>query len=285
MITNTFGLLEVMANHASEPSPVTSLVLSCQPHRNQGWTQDRCGSAWYGYAWRVDANDEHAGHHGSEREAEIARKDREWAAKAESPAENPLGTLGTAAGAGSTGEAAGSGKPSSSQTYRTPKNLRTSSGPRFNGRGVLAVFGILGVLLTIGIMAFLAVKVLDGVSSQDGNGGDNTAENDDSDQPGDVDLVVPGVPGVPAVPVAPGVPDGAEIDPGGSTDAARAAECEAERDTIETAAAAYELLHGAPPSSVDEIVAEGYLRPEDGGFSHELSPQGTIVPTGDCAPG
>lgn len=34
-------------------------------------------------------------------------------------------------------------------------------GPRFSGRGVLAVFGILGLLLTVGLMALLAVRVLD----------------------------------------------------------------------------------------------------------------------------
>lgn len=240
-----------------------------------------------GYASRVDANDEDAGDPSPERESEITRKDREWAAKAETPAESHPGTHGmaTGAGAGPPGPAAGSAQPSSSQSYRAPKHLRTSGGPRFGGRGVLAVFGILGVLLTLAIMAFLAVKVLDGVSSQSGSGGDNAAESDDRDQPGDADLVVPGVPGVPAVPIAPGVPDGAEIDPSGSTDAARAAECEAERATIETAAEAYELLHGTPPSNVGDIVAEGYLRPEDSGFSHELSPEGAVVPTGDCVPG
>lgn len=237
---------------------------------------------WRGYARRVDANDENAGDRSSERESEIARKDREWASKASTPAQDEAGIHRTATGTGvgSSGPAIGGGQSSSSPTYRTPKNLRTSSGPSFSGRGVLAVFGILGVLLTIGIMAFLAVKVLDGMSGQGGSGEDNAAENVDE---GDADLVVPGVPGAPAVPVAPGVPGAAEMDPGGSTDAARAAECEAERATIETAAAAYELLHGEPPSSVDEIVAEGYLRPDDGGFSHELSPDGTVVPTGDCA--
>jgi hypothetical protein len=190
----------------------------------------------------VDANDEDTGNPGSEHESEITRKDREWAAKAATPAQDQAGTHGPAAGYG---------QSSSSQTYRTPKNLRTSAGPRFSGRGVLAVFGILGMLLTIAIMAFLAVKVLDGVSGQGDGGNDNAAQ----------------------------------IDPSGSTDAARAAECEAERAMIETAAAAFELLHGRPPSSVDEIVAEGYLRPDDGGFSHELSADGAVVGTGDCAPG
>lgn len=249
-----------------------------------------------GYAWRVDANDENpatSGHgtaagngdtdgRSAEPESEIARKDREWASKAGTPAHDEVGTYRTATGigVGSSGPAVGGGQSSSSPTYRTPKNLRTSGGPRFSGRGVLAVFGILGVLLTIGIMAFLAVKVLDGMSGQGGSGEDNTAGNVDE---GGADLVVPGVPGAPAVPVAPGVPGAAEMDPGGSTDAARAAECELERATIETAAQAFELLHGSPPSSVDAIVAEGYLRPEDGGFSHELSPDGTVVPKGDCA--
>lgn len=221
---------------------------------------------------------------GADRDSEIARKDREWAAKAEPPAQGRDQTHETATPLGSRGPAVGGGQPSSPQTYRTPKNLRASSGPRFSGRGVLAAFGILGVLLTIGIMAFLAIKVLDGVSNQDGST-DNTAESDDSDPSGDADLAVPGAPGVPAAPVAPGVPGGAQIDPSGSTDAARAAECEVERATIETAATAFELLHGNPPASLDEMIAEGYLSPDDGGFSHELAPHGTVVPIGDCASG
>lgn len=219
-------------------------------------------------------------------DSETARKDREWAAKADaSPGGSGAhhGAAGTPGGAaaqattGGTGTAAGSSADAG--PYRTPKHLRTSSGPRFSGRGVLAVFGILGVLLTIGIMAILAVKVLDGMS------GSTTEDPSPSANPADeggADLVVPGAPGVP---LAPGVPDGAQIDPGGSTDAARAAECEVEATTIGTAAQAFELVHGSPAASVDEIVAQGYLEPVDGGFSHELGPNGEVLATGDCASG
>lgn len=219
----------------------------------------------------MDANDRD-----SPQDAELARKDREWAARSEASLHDAALSKHTAAGAGSAGSTRGSGQSSGPHAYTTPKNLRTSTGPRFSGRGVLAVFGILGVLLTVGIMAFLAVKVLDGVSNPNG------AEGDDSDANHTPETPV--VPGVPAAPVAPGVPGGAGIDPASPTDAARGAACEAERAAVESAAATFELVHGNRPNSVDELVSGGYLTPGDDGFSHELS-DGTVVPTGDCAPG
>ena len=217
----------------------------------------------------MDANDRD-----SPQDAELARKDREWAARSEASLHDAALSKHTAAGAGSAGSTRGSGQSSGPHAYTTPKNLRTSTGPRFSGRGVLAVFGILGVLLTVGIMAFLAVKVLGGVSNPNGAEGDHSPANDTP--------IAPVVPGVPAVPAAPGIPGGAEIDPSSPTDAARAAACDAERATIETAATTFEVLQGKPPATIDELVAAGYLTPGEDGFSHELSAGGAVVPTGDC---
>lgn len=229
----------------------------------------------------------------TDRDSEIARKDAEWAAKADAAhgapgapgahgAAGPHRTTGSL-GSGSVGPAGtvpghggGTTPGSEPQTYRTPKNLRASTGPPFGGRGVLAVFGLLGVLLTIGIMVLLFVKVIDGAS---GNGDDNASDAPTTDVPAPTDGSEEAVPGVP------GLPGGAQIDPSAPTDAARAAECETERATIEMAVAAYEILKGTNATSVDELIAEGLLVPPDGGFSQELSADGTVVGTGDCAPG
>lgn len=212
-------------------------------------------------------------------DSEIARKDREWAAKAETGATNQAAAHRMATGGGYGGTATGPRGPADPQAYRTPNNLRTSSGPRFSGRAVLAAFGILGVLLTVAIMAILAVRVLDGMSGTDSGEADGSAGDATDDRKAEPAPAI-----APGVPVAPGVPGGAEIDPSGPTDAARTAACDAERVTIETAADAFEILYGNPPSSIDELVDSGYLRPDDDGFSHELSPEGTVVPTGECAP-
>lgn len=210
-------------------------------------------------------------------ESEIARKDREWAAKSEPGATDHAETHRAGTGGGYGGTATGTRGATDPKAYRTPKHLRTSSGPRFSGRGVFAVFGILGVLLTVAIMAFLAVKVLDGMSGTDSS--DATSSGTDDTQAEPAPTIAPGVPG------APGVPDGAQVDPSGPTDAARTATCNAERETIETAVAAFEILYGNPPASIDELVDSGYLRPDADGFSHELSSEGAVVPTGECAPG
>lgn len=213
----------------------------------------------------MDANDQ---------DAELARKDLEWASRSEASLTHAARGGQATAGAGFAGPGTGSGQATGPHAYRTPKNLRTTAGPRFNGRGALAVFGILGLLLTIGIMAFLAVKVLDGASNANGGTESDRAENDEATDPV--------TPGLPAVPAAPGVPGGAEIDPNNPSDAARAASCRAESVTIKTAATTFELLQGRPPTSVDELVAAGYLTPEEDGFSHALSAGGAVVPTGDC---
>ena len=198
---------------------------------------------------------------------DVARKDAEWAAKADRSAGNRPGVQ-PAAAPGSTRPA---GDPSL-QTYRTPRHLRTSSGPRFSGRGVLAVFGLLGVLLTVGIMVFLFMKVLDGTDA----GGVDTG------QPG---ADSPDAPGLPAVPLAPGVPDGAQPGTGGATDAAAEAACDQERANIELAIESYTVLHGDPPGSLQVLVDDGLLEPPEGGLSHELSGDGTVVGTGGCAGG
>ncbi len=235
---------------------------------------------------------------GTDRDAEIARKDAQWAAKADAAhgAAGFRGDAGGAAGAtdhGAAGPAApgyaaghrGTGPTPAGepQPYRTPKHLRSSSGPRFSGRGVLAVFGILGVLLTVGIMVLLFVKVIDGVSG-DGDG-DGTSGTSSSDEPAAGTAEPSGGGAGPVVPVAPGSPDGAQLDPDAPLDSTKAAACETERLTIETAAEAYSILEGTRATSVDEIIAQGMLTPPEGGFSHELSPDGAVVGTGECATG
>ncbi len=191
------------------------------------------------------------------RDAEVARKDREWAAGAPAAvgqsAPEPVGS--------STGGGSAPG------TYRTPGNLRPSKGPRFSGRGVLAVFGILGILVALGIMTLLAVKVFDSVSS--------TADT----VPADVSRIDPGSEVDPGTQVDPG----SEVAPEAPAERARAASCLIDHDTIETASNAYELAEGVKPSTIDELVAAGYLQPPDGGFSHELSQDGSIIGIGVCA--
>lgn len=186
-------------------------------------------------------------------DTELARKDAEWAAKADRTGSgHPAPGLGGSSGI--------SGAGGGTSTYRTPKHLRTSGGPRLRGRGVLAVFGLLGMLLTVGIMVFLFLRVLDGLSADDD-------------------------PAVPAVPAIPAIPGGAGLDPQGATASADAAACSQELETIRVAVQTYEVLHGGAPGSLAELIAQGFLVEPTEGFSHEIAGDGTIEPIGSCAPG
>ena len=188
---------------------------------------------------------------------EIARRDSAWAAQGDRFEARRLGQMTSQAAAPGP---AGSDNAIGVAPYRTPKHLRTTSGPRFSGRGVFAVFGLLGIVLTLGIMAFLAVKVLDATP---GTGS--------------------GLSGTQVGPEAPDVPDGSVGDPGASTDAAAAAACQGERSTIEVVIQGYEVLHGSPPANLEALISEGLLDPPEEGLSFELSGGGTLTGVGSCA--
>ncbi|MCB0954431.1 MAG: hypothetical protein KDB13_17240, partial [Microthrixaceae bacterium] len=146
---------------------------------------------------------------------EIARKDSAWAAHGDEFEARRLAEMTSSAAV--TGSA-GSDTAVGAAPYRTPKHLRTSSGPRFSGRGVFAVFGLLGILLTLGITAFLAIKVLD--STPGTGGGSSTQVGGD----------------------APDATEGASGDPGASIEVSAAAACQSERATIEMVIQGYEVL-------------------------------------------
>lgn len=156
-------------------------------------------------------------------------------------------------------------------------------GPRFGGRGILAVFGLLGILLTVGIMAFLSIQVLGGIG-----GGGRSDDAAVSDALKDLHGAVPTDPPVTAVPGAPPTTvDGgsAQVGSGGPLDAALEARCAADRRTVALAASAYETMNGSYPPDVDTLVAAGLVT-SDHPLEVVMHVEGTtmsVVGTGRCA--
>ncbi len=129
--------------------------------------------------------------------------------------------------------------------------------------GWLRGMGLLSVLAVIAIMALLSWRIL-----SDTGGGDVQ--------------VVRGEPG--SVAPATSAPAGDEQLGGGSTDAAAAATCETNRQTVDVAAQAYEIEHGGRPADLQALVDAGYLKP-DLELEVEIAADGTVVSTGTCAGG
>ncbi|MGN6695885.1 MAG: hypothetical protein ACTHN0_17035 [Aquihabitans sp.] len=90
-----------------------------------------------------------------------------------------------------------------------------------------------------------------------------------------------------ASPFDDGAGDGSETEPtpapnpSDNVDASAAAACRATLSTTETAAEAYEAVHGEPPADAQALVDDGLLRslPEN----VEVAPDGTVTGTGPCA--
>ena len=192
---------------------------------------------------------------------ELARSDREWAAQAD---HFPAAQSPAAQGPGAQGPAAhvpggGGASTRSDAPRRGPRPVR---GPSGNSMLWLRGLGLLSMLAVVAIMALLSWRIL-------------------SDTGGDDVQVVRGdtASSVPAGDTEGGAQAGA-----GSTDAAAAATCEVDRSTVETAAAAYEIEHGARPADVQALVDAGYLKP---GLELQvaIAPDGTVVSTGTCAGG
>ncbi len=146
---------------------------------------------------------------------------------------------------GGTGSSSTSG---ASQTrYRGPKPIRA---PRFSGMPLIAGLGMLGLLLSVAVMAILFGKVFDGMSPATRSVIGATS--------------VPELPGQTGNPAQPGVQPSSN---------ARAAMCASDREVVETAGRAYELLNGFPPADQQVLVDEDFLK--------EVVPGVEVVPSGD----
>lgn len=173
--------------------------------------------------------------------------------------------IGAGAGTGSTG---GGHEP-----LRGVRGQR-HGGPRFSGRGLLAVFGILGLLVTLAIMAMLAVKVLDGVG---GTGSDAATGL------GSATTAV-------TTPGSTGAGGATTTGPSGQNATtpvqhASAAACDADKDTVQTAAEAYLVTNGTYPRDIAALVAGGFVS-SDGPLNMELHVTGgtvVVTGTGPCA--
>lgn len=132
---------------------------------------------------------------------------------------------------------------------------------------MLAVFGILGLLLTLGIMAFLAVQVLDGVSTTSSSGSSDLGADDITPT-----TVAPDSSTEQAPATAP-------------TEAADATACRVTLRTVETAAEAYNAMNGSYPPDVQTLVTAGLLA-SDEPIDAELRVEGgalVVTGAGRCA--
>ena len=201
-------------------------------------------------------SDQDAGH---DAEDELARSDREWAAQAQATQAAQALSGATSAPGGVGGAGAGS-VPGSDDRRTGPRPVR---GPSGNGLGWLRGLGLLSVLAVIAIMALFSWRIL-----SDTGGGDVQ--------------IVRGDPGSSAP--ATSAPTGDAQLGGGSTDSAAEATCEIDRQTVEVAAQAYEIEHGARPADLQALVDAGYLVPNLE-LEVEIAADGTVVSTGTCAGG
>ena len=199
--------------------------------------------------------------------AEAAEGSSSWGSWTPPPASESIGPYGGP----STG---GTGGASGKEPVLGVRGQRYGA-PRFAGRGALAVFSILGLLLTLGIMAFLAMKVLDGVS-----GSSKSDEATTGSVLAELTTTVPG-----ADPAATPTPGATTPGATGATGAANAAACTANARTIQTAAEAYDAINGAYPPDLQTLIDSGLLQPK-GPIPFELHVQdGSVVltGTGTCA--
>lgn len=122
---------------------------------------------------------------------------------------------------------------------------------------------MLGLLITIAIMAILSNRVLSGTS----DAGDVL----NGKVPPELTTATSASPD-PAAPTAT-----AAGGPSGLTDAAKVAACQADRDTLETAIQAFEVMTGAPPTDQDALVAAGVLAEPVPNFTVTLGTSGEQV--------
>ncbi|MGB3412279.1 MAG: hypothetical protein WBA45_13915 [Microthrixaceae bacterium] len=165
------------------------------------------------------------------------------------------------AGGYGNGTPTGGAQPGGPARRVGPKPIR---GPKFSGGPLVAGFGLLSILLVVAIMAFMAVKVLDGTGS-------GTSGNNDS----------------PTLPdsIAPGNPTSEEggLSGTGASSASSAAACGVDQRTIATAAAAYSVMNGSDPTSVDQLVAADLLKENPKTFTLESGIEGVrVVGIGVC---
>ena len=119
------------------------------------------------------------------------------------------------------------------------RGVASSRGPRFSGRSVVGGLGLLALLLTIGIMAVLVGKVISGVSDRTSVPGGQTEPLPRPDK---------------------AVPDESETGAGlSAVDMARDVASAADRATLETALAAYEVISGVAATDQQELVDAGLL--------------------------
>lgn len=174
-----------------------------------------------------------------------------------------------APGASTWGQDDGTPKPSTAEAWaevskmdKPPQPKRFQNRPSRRGGGggggFLRIFGLVGVLVTIVILGFLAVKVLSGTETAAKGAGGGAATS---------------------TPAGPAPPSTVLGD-------ASATACDANRRTVQSAAAAFVAQNGAPPKDVAELVAAGLLS--------EVPPNIVVVPgmgtgsvtvegTGPCA--
>ena len=160
------------------------------------------------------------------------------------------------------------GAPSGAASERRIKPASVT-GRRPPSIAIIGGLGLLGLLITIAIMAILSNRVLSGTTDA-----------------GDVlnGTVPPELTTATSAPPDPGAPTtSAATGPKGLTDAATAAACQVDHDTLDTAIQAYELMTGAPPTDQDALVAAGVLAEPVAGFTVTLGISGVeITGVGDC---
>lgn len=165
------------------------------------------------------------------------------------------------AGGYGSGTPTGGAQPGGPARRIGPKPIR---GPRFSGGPLVAGFGLLSILIVVAIMAFMAVKVLDGTGS-------GTSGKADS----------PALPGS----IEPGNQTSEEggLSGTGASEASSAAACGADQRTIATAAAAYSVINGSDPTSIDQLVTADLLKENPKTFTIESGVEGVrVVGIGVC---
>lgn len=148
---------------------------------------------------------------------------------------------------------------------------------RFGTGPLVAGFGLLSLLVVIVIMAMMATRILD-----------------DTGGVGPVDDAVPMVPDAADGPDTADGPDAADGPDGagdqtadgqrpGALDAATAAGCRIDKQTIETAVSVFEAVRGESPTSIADLIDESLLREDTGTFELRPGAEGVeVVGVGVC---